>query len=202
MRKRKKGFCKHCEKFKEVYAKELCHSCYLKKNYIDNKEEKIAASKKCYQENKARYRKYYLENKTKYRKYYQENKEKVIIAAKKWRKENSGKAKAARIKWYKEYPGKRREYNLKRRVNGVIEKNIIDKIITENILKYGEIVCEKCKEKCSDNYHVDHIHPLSKGGTNDYCNLQILCAHCNHSKYTEIADYRQTGQRQQPFLRI
>lgn len=30
--------------------------------------------------------------------------------------------------------------------------------------------------------HVDHIHPVSRGGGNDPSNLQTLCAECNRGK--------------------
>jgi hypothetical protein len=29
---------------------------------------------------------------------------------------------------------------------------------------------------------IDHIVPLSRGGTNSYCNIQALCQSCNSSK--------------------
>ena len=32
------------------------------------------------------------------------------------------------------------------------------------------------------NYHVDHLTPLSRGGTNDLNNLTISCAGCNIAK--------------------
>ena len=39
--------------------------------------------------------------------------------------------------------------------------------------------CQCCIEK---RYHVDHIEPLSRGGSNDKSNLQLLCPTCNLSK--------------------
>ncbi len=42
--------------------------------------------------------------------------------------------------------------------------------------------CIYCKEELGRKYHVDHVVPLSKGGTNDPSNLQLLCAPCNLSK--------------------
>lgn len=41
--------------------------------------------------------------------------------------------------------------------------------------------CIYCRKPLT-KYHVDHIHPLSKGGSNDYKNIQILCPSCNFKK--------------------
>ena len=41
-------------------------------------------------------------------------------------------------------------------------------------------VCVACGK--SDELEVDHIIPLSRGGSNDLSNLQLLCSTCNRSK--------------------
>jgi len=181
-----KKICKECGEFKKCPARGLCNKCYGEKWKLENKEKRKEHQKNYYLKNKEYQKNYYLENKARYKNQYNENSEKRKEYQKKWQREN---------------PEKRRESTLRRRKNGTVKKGVVDKIINENILKYGTITCEKDKKPCPDNFHIDHIRPVSKGGTNDYCNLQILCEHCNHSKYTEIADYRQIGQRQQPFLR-
>lgn len=42
--------------------------------------------------------------------------------------------------------------------------------------------CYWCKAPLGDVYHVDHVIPLSRGGTNDLSNLVLACPPCNLSK--------------------
>ena len=50
--------------------------------------------------------------------------------------------------------------------------------------------CVYCKRQLGAGYHVDHIHPLSRGGSNWPTNLQLLCARCNNNKRaTDPAEY-------------
>ena len=46
----------------------------------------------------------------------------------------------------------------------------------------GECAALDCLADLSDGFEIDHIHPLSKGGTNWPSNLQLLCKDCNRSK--------------------
>lgn len=44
--------------------------------------------------------------------------------------------------------------------------------------------CAYCKGQLlyNDNWHIDHIKPISKGGTNDLTNLVLSCSRCNLEK--------------------
>lgn len=46
-------------------------------------------------------------------------------------------------------------------------------------------VCTYCGTDISEDWHVDHIVPLSRGGSNWPDNLQCLCAPCNLSKWAK-----------------
>jgi 5-methylcytosine-specific restriction endonuclease McrA len=42
--------------------------------------------------------------------------------------------------------------------------------------------CVYCNVKLGDSYHVDHIQPLARGGSNWPSNLQLTCERCNNRK--------------------
>ncbi len=50
------------------------------------------------------------------------------------------------------------------------------------IMKAQKRKCAYCRIKLDRKYHIDHIQPVSKGGTNDRSNLQITCVQCNLGK--------------------
>jgi 5-methylcytosine-specific restriction endonuclease McrA len=47
--------------------------------------------------------------------------------------------------------------------------------------------CEKCTRKIphSDDWDLDHVIPLSRGGTNDDHNMQVLCSWCHGDKTSD-----------------
>jgi len=56
---------------------------------------------------------------------------------------------------------------------GLTKKKI--KIIYEE----QERLCFYCMDNLGQDYHVEHIHPLFTGGTNDLDNIVLSCARCN-----------------------
>ena len=55
---------------------------------------------------------------------------------------------------------------------------------TEIFNEQGEI-CKGCNEALGEKYELDHIQPVSGGGTNDRDNLQFLCKACHTEKSSE-----------------
>jgi 5-methylcytosine-specific restriction endonuclease McrA len=85
--------------------------------------------------------------------------------------------------WVKENPEKRRaimfSYTARRRAK---EKQGDSTAAIRKWIKSAKKVCYWCEVKCSREYHVDHYHPLSKGGRHEVSNLVIACPRCNLKK--------------------
>lgn len=55
----------------------------------------------------------------------------------------------------------------------------------QNVLMRDNYTCQICGATVNDGakLEIDHIKPVSKGGTNDENNLQVLCQQCNREKH-------------------
>lgn len=105
---------------------------------------------------------------------YAANKARYIASVKAWIKANPEKAAVIR----RNYAAR------KRNAEGSHTIDDVRKIVR---LQRGR--CAYCRTRLLA-YHVDHIIPLSKGGSNDRRNLQVTCEPCNIMKRdTDPVDY-------------
>lgn len=90
------------------------------------------------------------------------------------------------IQWAKDNPVKVRNSAHKRRA---LKRNSTGTHTAQDILDlYNEQngFCCYCGVELNDTYHVDHVHPLSRGGSNGRENLAIACPDCNRSKSDKL----------------
>ena len=64
------------------------------------------------------------------------------------------------------------------------QRTHIPKGMRHEVFKRDNYTCVECGAKKDDGItlHIDHIIPVSKGGTDELDNLQTLCADCNLNK--------------------
>src|ERR1700693_2531949 len=107
----------------------------------------------------------------------------AIRRAKIWTKANPDKSRAAVRAWIKRHPEKSAQYNRNRRAR---EMNAVGSHTAEDVKDIFRLQGKKCAycrvALLRTKKHIDHIIPLSCGGSNHRSNLQILCQPCNLSK--------------------
>lgn len=166
--------CRKCLSKRNCDLAKLSKYKEIQKNWNNKNIDKVRAyARKTALKYKEKYHKYQKswrisnldrENE-KSRNYYLNNKDKLRPVRKLWSKNNVLKVRA--------YVS---NYRAKKFKTGKHTQE--DVIILLEMQKYKCIVC-----KCNlINYHVDHIEPISKGGSNTSENLQILCPTCNREK--------------------
>lgn len=155
-----------------------CKECV--KAYKAERHSEISAQRKEYRAQNADVIRDYM---VAYRKAYrQKNREALMSKAIEWAKSNPERrkqiAKASRARNLEVSRSiTRRRRAISRGCTGTHTKQDIDAL-----LKLQGWKCACCKASLKAGYHVDHIDPISKGGSNDRLNLQILCPTCNTSK--------------------
>lgn len=116
------------------------------------------------------FKKYYQDNLERFKydsSYYLENRERHRVKCRKWELANKEVAS---------------NYTRQRRAR---KREAQGNHTTEDVQRQYEAQkgkCHYCKVDVGDAYHVDHVIPLSRGGSNGPENIVIACPFCNCSK--------------------
>lgn len=120
------------------------------------------------------------------REYTRTHRSENVIRSREWRANNPEAANAISRAWAARNPERKAVVG---RNNKAKRKAVSGKHTLADIARLFELqngLCVGCNAvlipKGKGKYHVDHIHPISKGGSNGPENLQLLCPPCNFSK--------------------
>ena len=109
-----------------------------------------------------------------------------------WKREHPERVRENHRTWYKRNKFKTILSNHRRRAQqagSTVTPSDIHKLF---VRQQGK--CAYCRKRISHSlFHLDHVVPLARGGTNDLNNLFVACAPCNLSKVDRLA---QEWQRQ------
>ena len=139
------------------------YAAYNKKYYQEHKRECAAHNKKHYEK---------IKNNPKLE-------EKHILYAKEYYQTHKEEFAARKKRWYKRNPGKVLEYNNNRRALKLRAKGTATAKQVQDRWEFYGNVCYLCGKLAEA---IDHIIPLSKGGSNWPANLRPICKLCNSTK--------------------
>lgn len=116
------------------------------------------------------------------RKYLEENRDKHYRSVERWQAENRHRLRSYVSEWVKRNPERKRILNQRRRSLLKGSGGSFTSLDLFLILLSQDGKCPACGVEILDAYQIDHIIPVSKGGSGLPSNIQCLCAPCNLSK--------------------
>lgn len=162
-----------------------CNKCNQEKSIDDfgfeNKKQGIK-KRFCFDCDRARQREFYYRNRTKLliqkKEHYEEFKPMYLERQVSYRKENKQKVKESFDKWFQKNPDAIRAQSKKRKA--LLRGAGIKLVTRKEIKRLLSQKCFYCETQMSTQ--VDHVIPVSRGGTHSIGNLVGACASCNASK--------------------
>ncbi len=184
---------------------DMARKTIRQERYKQNREEILAKNREYASRNKEltteRNRLYYQQNQETIKRqqaaYRQANHARIMEKNREWRKANEATQIAKRREYYLSIKDSHNKYSSEYYKNNPVRVNAIraarrarelnaegrytqEDIIFLISMQRGKCAC--CRESIAVKYHVDHIVPLSAGGSNCRSNLQLLCPSCNLQK--------------------
>ena len=155
-----------------------CAKIHDRRQKDRNADARRKAERQRYWENPEKFRE-------KTRRYKMENKDKTLSALRRWRRTNKEAVKQYNAEWRRNNPAAASVHANNRRARVRNVGGFITKKDVADLLESQRGRCTYCSKKVGDNFHVDHIIPVSKGGQNSKGNIQICCPTCNQRKHAK-----------------
>lgn len=115
--------------------------------------------------------------------YYVANREKELARIKEYHAANKETVAATQRAWKQAHPDAVNAIRANRRAREIGAEGSYTDGDVQRLLKLQKCKCAECRKSLKAGYHVDHIVPLSRFGSNHPANLQLLCQKCNNGKY-------------------
>jgi 5-methylcytosine-specific restriction endonuclease McrA len=173
--------------------KSKCKECSNKivREYCNKNKDKISKYQKEYN------KEYYTNNRDRLNKYQKEyrnnNKDKISKYKKEYNTNNRDRINKQMREYYTTEKGKlsNKLNSQNRHYRKKYNTNPGDRLTTAQIEYLTEVYtnCAYCNTELTlDNTHIEHIHPLSKGGSHSIDNVVLACKDCNLRKNSKTLD--------------
>jgi 5-methylcytosine-specific restriction endonuclease McrA len=178
-----------------------CLAAYAKQWNLKNKERNTAKQALYREKNREKRRDYNAQ-------YRKDNKQKILLSRKEYSIKNAKRISEKSRRDYfnnrehhlertKEYQRKNplmmKAVKHRRRARQAAADGSFTSLDVKEIYKLQKWKCGYCKTSIKDGYHIDHIIPIVRGGTNFRSNIQLLCQRCNNQKCAkDPIDFAQT----------
>lgn len=188
----KEAICLDCHEFKRIYGQGRCRTCHpkwyreqpgVRERHAEverQRRERLGVTYKEYERQRNVKRR---EGRLAYNKeYYKNNSDTLKDYQKQYRQENKDKML---VLW-------RRTYARRKNAEGELTKEQWT-LLVGFYCPDNKCLCCKLEFDRGDKakkLSIDHVLPLSKGGTHWPENIQPLCMTCNNAKKTKLIDYR------------
>jgi hypothetical protein len=112
----------------------------------------------------------------------EKNREKSNQIKTRWAETNPGKIKVALRSYYAGNKEKFLHHGRVRRARVMQSKGELSFDIEKRLYVFQGGLCACCGKPLGNDYHLDHVVPLSRSGDNSDGNVQLLRKRCNHQK--------------------
>lgn len=197
-------FCKVCSAETARYATGECKPCHARRaaEYrARNPEARKAADAKWREANRDKLRAYhaewtennpenvkkskrayYVANADKWKAYYEANIDRIRAYKSELYAADPAKEKQRVAEWIAANPDAVRVHSQNRRAREVGAGGKLSRGLAEKLFKLQRGLCACCKQPLGDDYQLDHIVPVARGGPNVDANIQLLRRKCNNQK--------------------
>jgi len=150
-----------------------CHKELTLDSFWKNKQTKDGLKSDCKNCSKQAVKNWHRQNPEKQKEYSSRN-----------RKRNSKMQASVEKAWRKRNRDRHRQTKRKNESSRRARKRqaFIEVIDHTRVFERDKGVCGICKGPVSEDYHIDHIVPLARGGEHSYANVQLAHPICNQRK--------------------
>ena len=193
--------CEHCgktftrkqsqvSKYGRHFCSTTCHALGKTLSPEERRRRRALACKKWSDKNRDKVATYYKPEKQK--KYREANREKLRRWFAEYHQKHAAVKRARSMQWRKDNPDRykanHRASQQTRRARELKAEGRFTRNDINIILHRQKERCVYCGASLKKSYHIDHVVPLSKGGTNWPQNIQLLCAVCNRAKAAKLPE--------------